>query len=90
MARENEQPIRLPKISDGDGHRGISGYRGTVEVYDPAKEKARLAKEAAKAAETAEAPDYESMKKDDLIALAEERGIDSSGNKADIIERLNA
>jgi hypothetical protein len=54
MARENEQPIRLPKISDGDGHRGISGYRGTVEVYDPAKEKARLAKEAAKAAETAE------------------------------------
>jgi hypothetical protein len=28
------------------------------------------------------------MKKDELIALAEERGIDSSGNKPDIIARL--
>jgi hypothetical protein len=34
------------------------------------------------------APDYDEMKKDELIALAEERGIDSSGNKPDIIARL--
>jgi hypothetical protein len=34
------------------------------------------------------APDYDEMKKDELIALAEQRGIDSSGNKPDIIARL--
>lgn len=44
MARTNQPTIRLPKISDGNGRRGISGYRGNVEVYEPAKEKARLAK----------------------------------------------
>jgi hypothetical protein len=33
---------------------------------------------------------YGSMKKDDLVAAAEERGVDSSGTKADIIERLEA
>ena len=32
--------------------------------------------------------DYESMLKAQLVALAESRGIDSSGTKADIIERL--
>ena len=32
--------------------------------------------------------DYESMLKADLVALANERGIDSSGTKAEIIERL--
>jgi hypothetical protein len=35
-----------------------------------------------------QAPDYDEMKKDELIALAEQRGIDSSGNKPDIIARL--
>jgi hypothetical protein len=34
------------------------------------------------------APDYDEMKKDELVALAEQRGIDSSGNKPDIIARL--
>lgn len=34
--------------------------------------------------------DYTELKKDELIALAEERGLDSSGTKADIIERLEA
>ena len=32
----------------------------------------------------------EDMKKDELVALAESRGIDASGKKADIIERLQA
>lgn len=32
--------------------------------------------------------DYNEMLKADLVALADERGIDSSGTKADIIERL--
>ena len=34
--------------------------------------------------------DYHSMKKDELVALAEERDLDSSGTKAEIIERLEA
>lgn len=34
--------------------------------------------------------DYSDLKKDELVALAEERGLDSSGTKADIIERLEA
>jgi len=33
--------------------------------------------------------DLSSMLKDDLIALAEERGLDTSGTKADLIERLS-
>lgn len=49
MAIKAEPPIRLPKIDDGSGAHGVSGYAGKVEVYDPAKEKARLAAEAAKA-----------------------------------------
>jgi hypothetical protein len=35
-------------------------------------------------------PDYGSMKKDELIEAAEAAGKDSSGTKADIIERLEA
>jgi hypothetical protein len=35
-------------------------------------------------------PDFDELKKDELIALAEERGIDSSGNKPDIIARLKS
>ena len=54
MAREQEATIRMPKISDGTGRRGISGYRGNVEVYDPAKEKARIQKLSAAAPVAAE------------------------------------
>ena len=32
--------------------------------------------------------DYSDLKKDELVALADERGIDSSGTKADIIARV--
>ena len=34
--------------------------------------------------------DYSHLKKDELIALAEERGLDTDGTKADLIERLEA
>jgi hypothetical protein len=34
------------------------------------------------------APDFDRMLKADLVALAEERGVDASGTKADIVERL--
>jgi hypothetical protein len=40
--------------------------------------------------EESSSPDLSSLKKDELVALAESRGIDSSGKKADIIERLEA
>jgi hypothetical protein len=40
-------------------------------------------------AETVER-DYSGMLKDELVAEAESRGIDSSGTKAEIIERLEA
>lgn len=33
-------------------------------------------------------PDLESLKKAELVALAEERDIDTSGTKADLVERL--
>lgn len=36
-----------------------------------------------------DAPDIEGMSKAELVALAEERGVDSSGKKADLIERLS-
>lgn len=39
-------------------------------------------------ASDAEDVDYTDLKKDELIALAEERGVDSSGTKAEIIARL--
>lgn len=34
--------------------------------------------------------DYSDLKKDELVALADERGVDSSGTKAEIIARLEA
>lgn len=49
----------------------------------------RYRADAPKAAPAPEAPDYSSLKKDELIAEAEKRGLDSSGTKADIIERLS-
>lgn len=36
------------------------------------------------------APDYDSHTKAELVAIAEERGIDASGTKADLVERLQA
>lgn len=35
-------------------------------------------------------PDFSSLKKDELIVEAEKRGVDSSGTKADILERLTS
>ena len=35
-------------------------------------------------------PDLASLKKDELIEVATEQGLDTSGTKADIIERLEA
>lgn len=49
---------------------------------------AEVAAEPAAEAEPAE-PDYAGMKKDELVALADERGVDSSGTKAEIAERLS-
>jgi hypothetical protein len=43
--------------------------------------------QAVEAEQTAEV-NLDELKKDELVALAEERGIDSSGNKPDIIARL--
>jgi hypothetical protein len=34
-------------------------------------------------------PDYSDLKKDELIVEAEKQGLDSSGTKAEIIERLS-
>lgn len=36
----------------------------------------------------AAAPDLDTLKKDELVAMAEERDVDASGTKADIIARL--
>jgi hypothetical protein len=43
--------------------------------------------QAVEAGQTADV-NLDELKKDELVALAEERGIDSSGNKPDIIARL--
>jgi hypothetical protein len=37
-----------------------------------------------------EPPDFSDLTKAELIAEAEDRGLDTSGNKPDIIERLEA
>jgi hypothetical protein len=34
-------------------------------------------------------PDYSSMKKDELVAEAEELGLDTTGTKSELIERLS-
>lgn len=44
--------------------------------------------EATTEAEAEAAPDLDTLKKDELVALADERGVDSSGTKADLIARL--
>jgi hypothetical protein len=43
--------------------------------------------QAVEAEQTADV-NLDELKKDELVALAEERGLDSSGNKPDIIARL--
>ena len=40
--------------------------------------------------ETDEAPALETLKKADLVELAERRGLDTTGTKAEIIERIQA
>lgn len=42
------------------------------------------------AAPAAPAPDLTSLKKAELVELADERGVDSSGTKAEILERLES
>ena len=44
----------------------------------------------ATAAQDGDDSDLGKLKKDELVSLAEERGIDSIGTKAEIIERLEA
>lgn len=60
---------------------GDESARATVQGYldetDPERE-----------AVEAKADDYDSQRKADLVDLAEERGIDSSGTKADVVARL--
>ena len=47
-------------------------------------------KEARVATRTAEPkPNLSTMKKADLVALAEEKAVDSTGTRSDIIERLS-
>lgn len=40
--------------------------------------------------EATPAPDLAALKKAELVELADERGVDSSGTKAEIIERLES
>jgi hypothetical protein len=44
----------------------------------------------ARATEPVAEADLSSLKKDELVAEAEKRGVDSSGTKAEIIERLES
>ena len=44
--------------------------------------------EATKEDEAEAVPDLTTLKKDDLVSLADKRGLDSSGTKADILARL--
>jgi hypothetical protein len=54
---------------------------GQIVEPDPAPAQALEAEQTADV-------NLDELKKDELVALAEERGIDSSGNKPDIIARL--
>jgi len=53
-------------------------YEATYESDQPASE----------AEVEAMPPDPDKVKKDELVALAEERGLDTSGTKAEIAERI--
>lgn len=67
--------------------RGVAGYTGNVEVY--ATEVPRSYEGDGGVGTLAKADaDYASMKNEDLRALLDKRGLDSDGNKADLIARL--
>jgi hypothetical protein len=68
------------KVDDLRAVRPEESGGQTVES-DPAPAQAVEAEQAADV-------NLDELKKDELVALAEERGIDSSGNKPDIIARL--
>jgi hypothetical protein len=68
------------KVDDLRAVRPEESGGQTVEP-DPAPAQAVEAEQAADV-------NLDELKKDELVALAEERGIDSSGNKPDIIARL--
>jgi hypothetical protein len=55
-----------------------------------ARRRAQAAAPAVQEAPEAEATDYSSLLKGELVSEAEQRGIDSSGTKSDIIARLEA
>lgn len=48
----------------------------------------RIARKAPVVSQPTEAPDLSALLKADLVALAESRKVDSSGTKAELIERL--
>jgi hypothetical protein len=102
VAVTKDDPIRLPKQSDGSGRHGVSGYRGNVETYDPKTDSpypdrtgsvVSLSAEGdtAETTATGDLPDgWRSLNKPELVALAESRDVDSSGTKDEIIARLEA
>jgi len=47
------------------------------------------ARVATRAVEAPSKPNLSTMKKADLVALAEEKAVDSTGTRSDIIERLS-
>lgn len=84
-------------IKDGDGIRSVSfgvaqalAAEGHAEIVnhpevDPLADEPRDDDAPGGGVASAE---YDAMSKADLVALAEQRGLDSTGSKADIIERL--
>ncbi len=67
--------------------RGVAGYTGNVEVY--ATKVPRSFEGDGGTATLAKADkDYASMKNEDLRSMLDARGLDSDGNKADLIARL--
>jgi hypothetical protein len=62
----------------------------TVQVGSAVRVRRAEAKSKAKSAAKAEKVSADDHTKDELVALAEKRGVDASGTKAEIAERLNA
>jgi hypothetical protein len=61
----------------------LGKYRYEWQNLDIGRRLVRVAREEPK-------PALGSLKKDELVALAEERGVDTSGTKAEIVDRLEA
>lgn len=62
--------------------RGPDGWGWTGDTAEAAAEDI--------AAPVVDVADYDALRKAELVELAEQQGIDSSGTKADIIERLGS